>query len=65
MTTITQIIEKANEVIRNANFTKVVKARKNAGNCFLIMTSADFDLYGSYSSETVYVHINSTMYKLS
>ena len=48
------IINKANE-ITNENFTKLVKARKNAGACFLIVAlSTGGSIYGSYTSKAVY-----------
>lgn len=49
----TQILAKANEVVKNAEFTKLVK-RSKVGNCFLIVTTPQFDLYGSFSSNVVY-----------
>lgn len=50
----TSIINKANE-ITNENFTKLVKARKNAGACFLIVAlSTGGAIYGSYTSNAVY-----------
>ncbi len=48
------IINKANE-ITNDNFTKLIKARKNAGACFLIVALATGgSFYGSYTSNAVY-----------
>lgn len=48
------IINKANE-ITNENFTKLIKARKNAGACFLIVALATGgSFYGSYTSNAVY-----------
>ena len=50
----TSIINKVNE-ITNDNFTKLVKARKNAGACFLIVALANGGaIYGSYTSSAVY-----------
>jgi hypothetical protein len=61
----TQIVIKANEIIKNANFTKLIKARKNAGACFLIMNTSQYAIYGSYSSETYYVKDNLNWFKLA
>lgn len=48
------IINKANE-ITNSKFTKIIKARKNAGACFLIVALATGGaIYGSYTSNAVY-----------
>ena len=53
MTTQT-IIKKVNEVTKE-NFSKIVKARSNAGACFLIVAlSTGSSIYGSYSSNAVY-----------
>lgn len=53
MTTQT-IINKVNEVTKE-NFSKIVKARANAGACFLIVAlSTGASIYGSYSSNAVY-----------
>lgn len=61
----TQIVIKANEIIKSANFTKLIKPRKNAGGCFLIMTTSEYAIYGSYSSETYYVYYNLNWFKLA
>lgn len=49
----TKIIQTANEVVVGANFTKL-QARKKVGQCFLIMSSASFSLWGSFHSEAIY-----------
>ena len=60
------MINKANEIIKNANFTKVKKARKNLPMLFLIVALSDGSaIYGSYSSETYYIQIDSEMFRLS
>lgn len=65
MTTV-QIIEKANEVIRNASYTKIVKAGKNAGACFLIVNTGEgLALYGSYSSKAVYGQYNGQSFRFA
>ena len=49
-----EIISKVNEVVKE-NFTKIVKARKNAGACFLIVALGTGEsIYGSYSSNAIY-----------
>lgn len=48
------IINKVNEITRE-KFTKVIKARRNAGACFLIVAlSSGGSIYGSYTSNAVY-----------
>jgi|GWRWMinimDraft_5_1066013.scaffolds.fasta_scaffold86819_1 hypothetical protein len=50
----TAILKKVNEVT-NSNFSKIVKARSNAGACFLIVAlNTGASIYGSYSSNAVY-----------
>lgn len=64
--TTNQILSKANEVVRNSNFTKLSKARKNAGHCFLICACGNgLAFYGSFSSEAVYCIYNDLVMKLS
>jgi hypothetical protein len=49
-----EIIKKANEITKQ-NYSKLTKARKNAGACFLIVALAGGgSIYGSYSSTAVY-----------
>lgn len=49
------VIELANQIVKGASFTKIVKSRKNAGVCFLIVALSDGgSLYASYSSNAVY-----------
>lgn len=49
-----EIIKKVNEIVKE-NFTKIAKARKNAGACFLILAYGTGDaIYGSYKSEAIY-----------
>jgi hypothetical protein len=59
----TQILAKANEVIKDSSFTKLVK-RSKVGNCFLIVTTPNFDLYGSFSSLAVYATSGNDIYLL-
>lgn len=48
------VIKKVNEVT-GENFVKIIKARKNAGACFLIVAlSCGGSIYGSFSSNAVY-----------
>ncbi len=48
------VIKLANEIVKGASFTKLVKSRKNAGACFLIVAFSEGALYASYSSNAVY-----------
>jgi hypothetical protein len=60
------IINKANEIIKNANFTKLKNVRKNRGPIFLIAALQDGTaIFGSYTSETYYVSIDSVSYQLA
>ena len=64
--TTAQIIAKANEVVRGASFTKVMKVRKNAGVAFLIVSCGNgLAFYGSYTSDSVYAEYNGQMVKLA
>ena len=58
-----KIIAKANEIIRDAKFSKIVKSKK-AWNCQLVMTGADFDIYISLQSNSVYAICNNSIYRL-
>jgi hypothetical protein len=60
-----EIIAKANEVVKGANFTKIMKVRKNAGACFLIVNSNGLGIYGSYTSDTYYANWNNQMVRLA
>ena len=61
----TQILELANKVIKNANFTKIIKARKNASLHHCIVNTSNFGIYISYTSEAVHiVDNNGNIYKL-
>ena len=60
------IINKANEIIKNANFTKLKNVRKNRGSIFLIVALQDGNaIFGSYTSETYYVSIDNVSYQLA
>ena len=49
-----EILNKVNEITKE-NYSKIIKARKNAGACFLIVALANGEsIYGSYSSNAVY-----------
>ena len=61
-----EIIAKANEVVKGANFTKIMKVRKNAGAAFLIVALGNgLGIYGSYTSDTVYANWNNQMVRLA
>ena len=55
----TEILNKANEIIRNASFTKIVKARKNASLHHCVVNTKSFGIYISYTSDAVHVVDNS------
>ena len=62
----TEILSKANEIIKNANFTKIVKARKNASLNHCVVNTQNFGIYISYTSDAVHVADNSgNVYKLA
>jgi hypothetical protein len=60
-----EILTKANEAIKNATFTNLKKARKNAAPMFLIVSCGNgLSLYGSYSSETYYASYGNQTFQL-
>jgi hypothetical protein len=59
------ILTKANEVIKNINFTALKPISKTYANCFLICAGNNFDLYGSYTSEKYFVSYNNKFYLLA
>jgi hypothetical protein len=60
------IINKANEIIKNANFTKLKNVRKNRGPIFLIVAFGNGNaIFGSYTSETYYVSFENITYQLA
>jgi hypothetical protein len=61
-----EIITKANEVVKGANFTKIMKVRKNAGAAFLIVALGNgLGIYGSYTSNTIYINWGTQMFRLA
>lgn len=61
-----QIIEKANEIVKGGNFTKIMKARKNAGIGFLICALGNgLAFYGSYTSDNIYANYGNEMVRLA
>ena len=50
----TAIIQEANRLVKDANFTKIVK-RTKIGRCLTFMAGKDFDLLASYTSKAIYV----------
>jgi hypothetical protein len=61
-----EIITKANEIVKGANFTKIMKVRKNAGPAFLIAALGNgLSIYGSYTSDTIYANWNKEMVRLA
>ena len=60
-----EIIAKANEVVKGANFTKIMKVRKNAGIGFLICACGNgLGIYGSYTSDNIYANWGNQMVRL-
>jgi hypothetical protein len=60
------IITKANEIIKNGNFTQLKNVRKNRGPIFLIVALQDGSaIFGSYTSETYYVSIDNQSFRLA
>ena len=61
-----EIITKANEVVKNVNFTKIMKVRKSTGALFLIVTCANgLDIYGCYTNNNIYASYNNQLIKLA
>lgn len=58
------ILTKANEVIKNVNFTNLKTINKTYNHCFLICAGNKFDIYGSYTSEKYFVSYNGQFYLL-
>ncbi len=58
-----KIIGKANEIIRDAKYTKLVKVN-NPAQSQLVMTGPDFSIYISLLSDSVYALIGNIVYKL-
>jgi hypothetical protein len=50
-----EILSKANEIIRDSNFTKIIKARKNAALHHCVVNTMNFAIYISYTSKAVHV----------
>lgn len=61
----TEILNKANEVVKNANFTHIVKARKNTGALMLFLNDSNgIGYYFSYNNNNTYISVNSQFYQL-
>ena len=61
-----EIIAKANEIVKGASFTKIMKVRKNAGASFLIAALGNgLGIYGSFTSDTYYANWNNQMMRLA
>jgi hypothetical protein len=59
------ILNKANEIVKNATFTGLKKARKNTSALFLIVAcGSGLTIYGSYNNENYYAFINANLYQL-
>lgn len=54
-----EILTKANETVKNANFTYLKKIRKNSIPCFLIVNTANFGIYGDFFSDLYFAIDNS------
>ncbi len=59
-----QILETANRVVKNSNFTQIVKARKNAPLHLPFFVGSDFTLWLSYSNDNTYLTIANQTYLL-
>jgi len=61
-----QIIAKANEVIKGANFTKIMKVRRANQALYLIVALSDNTaIYGSYTNDNYYAIVNGQMVRLA
>jgi hypothetical protein len=58
-----EIIAEANAIIRDAKYTKLVKAHR-AGKCQLVMAGPDFNIYISPTSYQVYASFGVNVYRL-
>ena len=59
-----EILTKANEVVRGASFTKIGKVKGNGSLFLIVALSNGAALYGSHTSDAVYVDVNNQMLKL-
>lgn len=62
--TTTEILKKANEIVKNSNFTKILKARKNAPLHLPFFISQHYTLWLSYTNENIYLTIGENVYIL-
>jgi hypothetical protein len=61
----TQILKKANEIVKNSNFTKIIKARKNLSGLMLFLNDSNgIGYYFSYNNSNTYICINNEFFKL-
>lgn len=56
-------INKANELVKNANYTTVVKTN-NSAPALVFFVSNEFSLAASYTTESTYIIIDNKMYRL-
>jgi hypothetical protein len=57
------ILEKSNEIVKGAKFTKLLKSSTKQP-LFLIMSNSEFDLYGSYTTNDYFINYSNTWAKL-
>ena len=61
----TEILNKANEVVKDSNFTHIVKARKNTEPLMLFLNDSNgISYYFSYNNNNTYISVNNQFYQL-
>ena len=60
------MIDKANQIIKNANFTKLKNVTKVTKPCFLIAVIKDGQaIYGQHNSQNYFVSVDNVIYQLA
>ena len=60
-----EIVAAINSMVTGADYTDMVPARMNVGQCALIKAGNDFDWYVSYSAGKDYVVVDGKVYGLT
>lgn len=61
-----QILEKANQVVKDKKFTSITRPKKIGVACFLIVNcGSGLAIYGAYNSDNYYAEYNGTLMKLN
>ena len=60
-----EIVATINSMVTGADYTDMVPARMNVGQCALILTNVNFDWYVSYSTGKDYVVVDGEVYGLT